>query len=674
MAPPTRRRHPARTLITLAVLTAAVFGALFAGTRWSDATWTPKLALDLEGGTQLILAPVSEDASRVSSETINQAIQVIRQRVDSSGVSEAEITSQGGSNIVVALPGRPSEETLDLVRTSAQMEFRPVLTYAAPGPVSTEDPAATPTEGATDAPAVEPSAAPTAAPTDAATGDASADGVVAGTVPGAATDDPTEPTPDATAPADGTDAGPTSPSDAAYYITPEVEARFAELDCTDPANLAGGQSGPADEALVTCDPDGTVKYILGPIEVEGARIANASSGLQVTSTGAVTNRWAVNLEFDRQGTTEFRDVTQRLQGLTSPQNQFAIVLDGLVISAPSLDPGVIISDGKAEISGTFTRDSATALANQLKFGALPLSFDVQSEEQISATLGSEQLEKGLLAGLLGLLLVVVFSLILYRALGLVTVASLGIAAVLTFGVITLLSWTQGYRLSLPGVAGLIVAIGITADSFIVYFERIRDELREGRTLVASVDRGWERARRTILASDAVNFLAAVVLYFLAVGSVRGFAFTLGLTTLIDLVVVFLFTHPVMLLLAKTKFFGQGHRLSGLDPKRLGAAGGTRYVGRGRFVTTPRAGEPAPTGDLASLDVPTSTLVATAPAAGGTIAERRAAARQAEAARAAQADDVADGADGASTDTSPPDDPAPDASGAGSDARTEGKDA
>ncbi len=625
MAPPSRRRHPARTLLTLAVITLAVFGAVLAGTRFSDATWTPKLALDLEGGTQLILAPVAQDESRVTSETINQAIEVIRQRVDSSGVAEAEITSQGGSNIVVALPGRPSEETLDLVRTSAQMEFRPVLTYAAPQPT------ATPTDAAT--------AGASAAPTGDAAGD---DAAAAAEEP---SDEPTKEAPD-------------SPSDAAYYITPAVQARFDALDCTDPANLTGGQEAPADRALVTCDPEGTLKYVLGPVEVEGARISNASSGLQVSQSGAVTNNWAVNLEFDGPGTREFTEVTTRLQGLTSPQNQFAIVLDGLVISAPSLDPGVIISDGKAEITGQFTRDSSTALANQLKFGALPLSFDVQSEEQISATLGSEQLEKGLIAGLIGLLLVVVYSLFQYRALGLVTVASLAIAAVLTYGVITLLSWTQGYRLSLPGVAGLIVAIGITADSFIVYFERIRDELREGRTLVAAVDRGWERARRTILASDAVNFLAAVVLYFLAVGSVRGFAFTLGLTTLLDLLIVFTFTHPVMQLVARTRFFGSGHPLSGLDPRRLGAAGGTRYVGRGRVATGRRAeAEPAAEGAPASLDAPTSTLVA-APAAGGTIAERRAAARAAAAAAAQPTDD----------DTST------DATGEGSARRTEGSEA
>lgn len=624
LASPTRRRHPARSLLTLAVIAIAVFGALFAGTKWSDATWTPKLALDLEGGTQLILAPVAEDQSSVTSETIEQAIQVIRQRVDSSGVAEAEITSQGGSNIVVALPGRPSEETLDLVRTSAQMEFRPVLTVGAAAP--TAEATASPTEGAE-------------APSD-------------------------EPVVDA----------PSSPSDSAYYVTPAVQAKFDALDCTDPANLTGGATSDPDRALVTCDPNGSAKYILGPVEIEGARIASASSGLQVSSTGAVTNVWEVSLGFDGQGTKEFAAVTERLQGQTSPQNQFGIVLDGLVISAPSLNPGVIIADGKASISGSFTRESAASLANQLKFGALPLTFEVQSEEQISATLGSEQLEKGLMAGLIGLLLVVLYSFFQYRALGLVTVASLAIAALLTYGTITLLSWTQGYRLSLPGVAGLIVAIGITADSFIVYFERIRDELREGRTLVAAVDRGWERARRTILASDAVNFLAAIVLYFLAVGSVRGFAFTLGLTTLLDLLIVFTFTHPVMKLIAKTKFWGGGHRLSGLDPRRLGAPGDTRYVGRGRVATGRRAEAEVPT-QGATLDAPTSTLAAGPTPAGGTIAERRAAARAAQAEREGSSGTTTTTATETETDAEPdtPDFDSPPADGTTPDgaARTEG---
>lgn len=571
--------------MTFLVIIAALFGSLLAGTAFSDASLTPKLALDLEGGTQLILRPVATDNSKVTSETIAEAIRIIRQRVDSSGVAEAEITSQGGTNIVVALPGTPDKATLDLVRTSAQMRFRPVL--AVGGPAVVTPPA--------DATPLTPKAAPD------------------------------------------------SPSDAAYYVTDAVLAEFNALDCTDPANLAGGESGPDDSAVVTCDINGASKYMLGPVEIQGNEINTASSGLRTTSTGAQTNEWIVNIEFTRTGRPLFREVTTRLQGLTSPQNQFAMVLDGLVISAPSLAPGVIISDGRAEISGTFTRTTASSLANQLNFGALPLTFQVQSEEQISATLGSEQLQKGLLAGLIGLVLVVVYSVFQYRALGLVTVGSLVIAAVLVYGVITLLSWLQGYRLSLPGVAALIVAIGITADSFIVYFERVRDELRDGRSLVGAVDKGWERARRTILASDAVNFLAAIVLYFLAVGGVRGFAFTLGLTTIVDLVVVFLFTHPTMLLLARTKFFGEGHRLSGLDPRRLGV-GTPRYAGRGRVsapATTAAAGSltPAstsadPADDDSRVEEPVSVG---APGFGGfgqddaprqTIAERRAAQRAA----------------------------------------------
>ncbi|MDC7120826.1 protein translocase subunit SecD [Cellulomonas fimi] len=610
MAPPTRRHRPVRTLLWLGLLIVAIFGTIFAGTKTSDATWTPNLALDLEGGTQIILKPVSEDPGAITDETISQAIEVIRQRVDSSGVAEAEITSQG-RNIVVALPGTPSEETLDLVRTSAQMEFRPVLAVGAPTPTTADDAAA---------PEPTPSASAEAQATDGE--EAAAD---EGAAEAAAT--PT-PTPSASTPASDTPskAAPDNPSDVAYYVTPAVQERFDALDCTDPANLTGGAPGAPDVAYVTCDPDGTSKFILGPVEIPGKNIDSASSGLRTTSTGATTGEWVVNLEFNSQGTTQFTEVTTRLQGLSSPQNQFAVVLDGLVISWPSLSPGTIISDGKAEISGGFTRESAATLANQLNFGSLPLSFTVQSEEQISATLGSEQLQKGLIAGLIGLILVVIYSLFQYRALGLLTVASLIVAAVLTYGVITLLSWTQGYRLSLPGVAGLIVAIGITADSFIVYFERIRDELREGRTLQAAVERGWERARRTILASDAVNLIAALVLYALTVGGVRGFAFTLGLTTIIDVIVVFLFTHPMMTLIARTRFFGDGHPLSGLDPRRLGVDT-ARYAGRGRVVTPTTSGKAAKKdGDRVPVGVGTGGGATTS--SGPTIAERRAAARAA----------------------------------------------
>ncbi|WP_028046297.1 protein translocase subunit SecD [Cellulomonas sp. URHE0023] len=597
MAPPTRRRRPVRTLVVLGIIIAALFGTIAAGVKWSDASWTPNLALDLEGGTQIILTPVATDGEDLPSGTIDQAIGVIRQRVDSSGVSEAEITSQG-DNIVVALPGHPSEETLELVRTSAQMEFRPVLVQGAPTPAAdTPSPSSTIPANGVEAAAPD----PTPTPTDAAP-----------------SDEPTKATPD-------------SPSDAAYYVTPKVQADYDALDCTDPANRTGGVPGDPTKAFVTCEQDGTAKYILGPVEIEGARISGASSGLKQLSGGGTSNEWVVNISFDSKGTDQFTEVTTRLQSQTAPQNQFAMVLDGLVISAPSLAPGVIIADGKAEISGNFTRESAASLANQLNFGSLPISFTVQSEEQISATLGSEQLRMGLIAGLIGLLLVVVYSMFQYRALGLVTVSSLLVSATMTYAVITLLSWLYGYRLSLPGVAGLIVAIGITADSFIVYFERIRDELREGRVLVAAVERGWERARRTILASDAVNLLAAVVLYLLAVGGVKGFAFTLGLTTILDIVVVFMFTHPVLELLSKTKFFGQGHVLSGLDPRRLGVPG-TRYAGRGRVVAVAPAGtgteDAAAQPDKVEAGPRVPVAVGAANEAGLTIAERRAAAKKA----------------------------------------------
>lgn len=566
--------------MTLGLLVLALIGALLAGDRWSDASLTPKLALDLEGGTQVILQPIAESGEEVTEETIQQAIDIIRQRIDASGVAEAEITSQGGSNIVVAIPGEPDPATLDLVRESAQMLFRPVIVQAAP--------TATPEEQRTP-------------PSDAA----------------AETPEPV----DASDPA---------------WLTDELLAEFEAYDCTAPENLAGGSDlvGDPDEPVVACDAAGTAKFVLGPVEVRGQDVASASSGLRTTQTGAVTNEWVTNISFNREGTEAFREVTTRLLSLEPPRNQFAMVLDGLVISAPSVN--TVIADGNAEISGSFTRESAATLARQLNFGALPLTFEVQSEQQISATLGSEQLERGLLAGLIGLILVGVYSLFQYRALGLVTIGSLAVAAVLAYTVIALLSWTQGYRLSLSGVAGVIVAIGITADSFIVYFERIRDELRDGRTLAAAVEEGWRRARRTILISDAVNFLAAVVLYFLAVGGVRGFAFTLGLTTLIDLVVVLLFTHPVMVLLARTRFFAQGHPWSGLDPAALGAR--SRYVGRGRVVAP---GQPADRRRGTGATEPEADLEpvrAGAPAGpaddeGGrrmTIAERRAAERRAQA--------------------------------------------
>jgi preprotein translocase subunit SecD len=504
---------------------------------WDGASWVPELALDLQGGTQITLAAQLDNGESVSSQQLDQAVTIIRQRIDSAGVSESEITRQGAQNIVVSIPGRPDNETLERIEASAKLTFRPVLyteavSSAAVGGEddSTASPSATPYT-----PNPELNSTPTASPTNA--------------------------------------------SDL-NWITEQLADEYTNYQCAADNDVTTARD---DEPLVTCSTDGTAKFILGPVEVQGSDISDATNGLATDSQGNSTNTWAVNLEFDGQGTERFRDVTSRLVALQAPQNQFAVTLDNQVITAPSANAA--ITDGNAQITGSFTQDSSKTLADQLKFGALPISFSVQSNENITATLGQTQLVSGLIAGLIGLILVVIYSLIQYRALAFVTVLSLLIAALLTYLVIAILSWREGYRLSLAGVTGLIVAIGITADSFIVYFERIRDELRDGRILESSVESGWKRAIRTIIASDTVNFLAAITLFILAVGNVKGFALTLGITTVIDLIVVALFTHPMLQLIARTRFFGEGHPLSGLDPKALGAV----YRGRAQFRTPAVAG-------------------------------------------------------------------------------------
>ncbi|MEH0110883.1 protein translocase subunit SecD [Tersicoccus sp. MR15.9] len=520
-----------RTIIWLAVLFIALGAVLTGGALTGQASAAPKLALDLEGGTEMILAPRTQSGADINEEQLAQAVEIIRQRVDGSGVAEAEISTQSSRNVVVSMPGIPSAQTRELIQASADMTFRPVLQVGDAAPV-------------TGANRAKDSALP------------------------------------------NPKAKPTNASDA-NWITGPVYRAFEAKDCRPAA--AAKQQPPTDPAkpAIACDASTGGKYILGPVEVPGADIQTASFGQTTGANGANTGQWAVNIQFNGAGTDKFRAVTQRLFGLQQPRNQFAIVLDGRVLSAPVTQ--AVITDGKPQITGNFTQDSAKALSEQLKYGALPISFEIQSEQQISATLGSQQLLMGIIAGLIGLALVCVYSLFQYRLLGFVTIASLVVAGVLTWLAIAILGWTANYRLSLAGVAGLIVAIGQTADSFIVYFERIRDELREGRSVISAVDHGWKRAKRTVLASKAVNLLAAVVLYFAAVGNVRGFAFTLGLTAIADLIVVFMFTHPTMVLLARTRFFGGGHRMSGLDPERLGAVPFYRGAGRIREPVLAGAG-------------------------------------------------------------------------------------
>lgn len=503
---------------------AAFFAALITWgtvTAQPGATWSPELALDLQGGTQLILTPSIADGATASLEQLNQAVEIIRQRIDGSGVGEATVTVQGNENIVVSIPGTPDANTLQLIKASALLEFRPVLTVAQSTPLA-EGTELVDTSALNDTPATPPASA----------------------------------------------------SDLAW-ITEKVQKDFDQLDCAQPFRTPGQVDDPA-KPLVTCDDFLFNKYILGPVEVRGENISDAFAGTITTQTGASTNTWAVNLEFDPEGTTAFGNVTSRLFSLTTPQNQFAIVLDGYIITAPATQ--AVITNGQAQITGNFTQETSTILADQLKYGALPIGFEVQSQENISATLGEDSLQAGVIAGLIGLLLVMVYMTIQYRGLAVVVLGSLIMAAILVYLFIAFLSWRQGYRLSLAGVAGLIISVGITADSFIVYFERIRDELREGKSLEVAVEAGWRRALRTILASNAVSFTAAIILYLLTSAAVRGFAFTLGLTTLINILLVTLFTHPLVQLLARNKFFASGHRFSGFDLSAQEAS----YRGRGEF--------------------------------------------------------------------------------------------
>jgi preprotein translocase subunit SecD len=581
--------------------------------QWGGGQLTPRLGLDLEGGTEMVLAPVTEGGAAVNPGQLDRAVEIIRQRIDANGVAESEISTQGGRNIVVAIPGTPSEEQLDAIRKPSQLRFRSVFvqdveTATPPDAGSGGTPTGTATTpapaGTTGTPAPTGTPAATPPPTTAANGVVPEALRAATTAPTTApATKPASPTGTATTPAPATEA-PAPPTDAqleaaiaaqaskglltlgwdqkkADAAAAKVAKEYVALNCHEPGAI-DEVPDLKDAPMATCGEDGVSKYVLGPVEIDGSEIQDATSGYQPGPNGQPTSIVEVALSFKESGRAKFAEVTKRLVGQQSqpPLDQFAVVLDKRVITAPQAR--AVISDGRASITGSFTLDSAKRLAEQLKFGALPMSFALQTNDTITPQLGEEQLRLGLLAGAIGLLLVVVYSLFQYRALGMVTVISLVVATVLTYLTLVVLGTTHGFRLTMAGVTGTIVAIGVTADSFIVYFERIRDEVREGRPLVAAVETGWKRARRTIIIADAVNMLAAIVLYVLASSNVRGFAFTLGLTTIIDLAVVVLFTHPMVQLLARTEFFGHGHKWSGLDPERLGAKEAPRYRGRGQF--------------------------------------------------------------------------------------------
>ena len=517
------------------LIVAVLYGLIF----FTGSTRTPQLGLDLRGGTTVTLTARTPDGQAPAQEDLELARQIIEQRVNGLGVAEAEVVTEGDSNIVISVPGDDGDQARQLGQT-AQLRFRPVVQPPEPA-----------------APAASGSATPT--PTDGATP----------TAPASPTD-PAAPTGSAT-PSDGAVADPSADPNAPEVTQEQATAAYATLTCD--SESPGSVDRPGD-FVASCSEDGALKYLLGPAVVEGTNVTDASAG-----TMSSTGEWVVNLDFDSQGSDAWAEYTAANVG-----NSVAITLDGKVISAPRINGA--IPGGSTQITGSFDQASATELANQLKYGALPLSFTQATAQSISTELGAEQLKAGLIAGAIGVALVFVYALFYYRLLGLVMIASLLLSAVVVYACLVLLGRQIGFTLSLAGIAGFIVAIGITADSFVVFFERLKDEIREGRTLRSAVPRAWVRARRTILSADAVSFLAAAILYLLAIGDVKGFAFTLGMSTVLDLIVVFLFTHPLMVALARFKSFGSS-RMSGLGqvehtrrPAGPGPSDGRELVGAG----------------------------------------------------------------------------------------------
>lgn len=519
--------RPRRTLIVFLAIIIALYGIValidLTSKKGDDSAWKPKLGLDLQGGTRLTLQAKDLNGKKPPKSKLTEARNIIDQRVNGTGVTEAQTTTQGGDRVIVEIPGAQKAGIADQVGKTAQLRFRLLWSVGAAAAEKTP-----PAELEKTANSVDWSKLTLAQNIKAET--------------------------------EGLASLPKAYQAAAAALVEQGNT----FKCT--KNLTVKDQ--PDKPLVTCDPKTGEVDVLSPTVIEGTQIKSANAVLDQQN-----NSWVVALALKGDGKKAFDKITEALfaQVTANPNaSRFAIVLDGAVLSAPTTNGH--FTDGKSQISGNFTAKTSKDLANSLKFGALPLTFDLISAEEQGPSLASSQLSAGLIAGLIGLILVVVYSLLYYRGLGLVVVSSLAIAGIITYAMVLLLGRGLGFTLTLPGIAGLIVAIGITADSFIVFFERLRDEVREGKSLRLAVEVGWVRARTTILAADAVSFLAALVLYTFAIGDVRSFAFALGLTTIIDVFVVFLFTKPLVSLLAKTKFFGQGHKLSGFDASHLGITG------------------------------------------------------------------------------------------------------
>ena len=496
------------SLVGIVLLASGAFGAnLAAGNN-------PSLGLDLQGGASVTMTPVGE----VDPAALSVAVDIIRQRVDSLGVAEPEIIRQGNT-VVVNLPGvKDQQQALDTIGRTGAVEMRPVLKIA-------ENPESTTTTTVVGGPTT------------------TVKGATTTTVKPAST---TLPPP----------AGGVGSSRTAAVTTTTV-----------PAEAVNPVTGlPDGQTILPGRKDGLI-YLLGPAEATGEVFSNDSSA-QVDA-GA----WVVVAKL-RSGAAG-ADVWNALStkcfagGADCPTKAIAIILDGEVISAPTVQTPTF-DNGSVQISGSFSETEAQDLARVLQFGAVPVKFETPTVQTVSASRGADSFRAAVISGLFGLLLVLLFLLFYYRLLAIVVVGGLGVSGLLLWSVISWLSKTNGLALTLSGAAGIIVSVGVTVDSYVVFFEKLKDDVQQGRTLRNSAARGFDRAWRTILVADTVSLIGAVVLWQLTVGSVRGFAFFLGLSTLSDMIVSYFFARPAVLLLAKTKLFNRG-RVLGVAKAKISEA-------------------------------------------------------------------------------------------------------
>ncbi|GAA5102201.1 protein translocase subunit SecD [Haloechinothrix salitolerans] len=566
MAPPAGTIRPGRYLAFFILIVVVLYGLVF---FTGDRDPSPRLGIDLKGGTSVTLTARTPDGSEPTRESLDQARAIIAERVDGLGVSGAEVVLDG-KQIVITVPGEEGQEAKTLGQT-AKLAFRKVIA----GPF---DPAAAQQQagqGGGDGSGDGSSKSgddSTATPGDGAkqNGDKSGDtdgsggGGAAGTALAAQDDEPSLPK---ETQEEITEARKIRQDKDLLGSGPEaqqaLQRALRHIDCSKGAKDPLRGNDDPDLPLVACDQereatDNRLAYLLGPVILDGQQISDSTASVNSDGVG-----YQVNITFTGEGNSRWAQITSELakESASSPGNpaRVAFVLDTEVVSAPTVTTAIA---GNTRITGDFTRAEAQDLAQILKYGSLPLSFETSDATTVSATLGLSSLRAGLIAGAIGFGLIVLYSLVYYRLLGVLLIASLGLTAALVFPVIILLGRSVGFTLDIAGVAGLIIAIGVTADSFVVYFERIKDEIRGGRSVRSAIPRAWVRSRRTILSADAVVLLAAVVLYLLAVGSVKGFAFTIGLTTVLDLVIVFMVTHPMLVMAGKWKILNN-RALSGL---------------------------------------------------------------------------------------------------------------